>query len=314
MTLRQHKRIRLVNVDKLTYAGNLANTEDFAGDKRYQFVKGDICDITVVEPLMKQAETVVHFAAETHVDRSIMDPDAFLQTNIMGTYRLLAAACKYPVKKFIHVSTDEVYGSIAHGSFKEADAHNPSSPYAASKDAADRLAYAFFVTHKIPVIIARPANTYGPYQYPEKIMPLFITNLLEGKKVPVYGDGLQRRDWLYVEDHVSALLLLLEKGIAGEAYNIPGNNELTNIAMTQQLLLLLAKDFSNVEHVKDRLGHDRRYALDGTKLMGLGWKPAFSFEQGFEKTIAWYKDHREWWQAIKSGEYRNYYESQYKNR
>lgn len=312
--LKQHKRWQITNIDNLTYAGNLANTEDFAGDKRYRFIKGDICDITVVDPLLKEAEVVVHFAAETHVDRSIMDPDAFLQTNIIGTYRLLTAAVKYPVKKFLHISTDEVYGSIDEGAFKETDAHNPSSPYSASKDAADRLAHAFFVTSKVPVVIARPANTYGPYQYPEKVMPLFITNLLEGKKVPVYGDGLQKRDWLYVEDHVSALLLLLEKGVPGEAYNIPGNNELTNLEMTKKILLLLAKDFTNIEHVKDRAGHDRRYALLGTKIQQLGWKSTHTFDRGVEKTIDWYKDHKEWWQSIKTGEYRNYYEAQYKNR
>ena len=312
--LKQHKRWRIINVDKLSYAGNLANTEDFSGNPNYQFVKGDICDLTVILPLMKEAEIVVHFAAETHVDRSIMDPDAFLQTNIIGTYRLLCSAVKYPVKKFIHISTDEVYGSIEEGAFKETDAHNPSSPYAASKDAADRLAHAFFVTHKVPAVIARPANTYGPFQYPEKVMPLFITNLLEGKKVPLYGDGMHKRDWLYVEDHIGAILLLLEKGAPGEAYNIPGNGELTNLEMTKKMLLHFARDISCIEHVKDRKGHDRRYALDGTKIMDLGWKPAHSFDEGLSKTISWYKANVQWWQAIKSGEYRNYYEAQYKNR
>ena len=312
--LQKYPGYEIVNLDKLTYAGNLDNLRDVENDRRYRFVKGDICDSKIVGTLMKNADAVVHFAAETHVDRSIKDASSFIDTDVKGTFVLLEAARKNSIKRFVHISTDEVYGSIDKGSFKETDALNPRNPYSASKAAADRLAYSFFCTYSLPVIITRSSNNYGPYQYPEKVMPLFITNLLEGKKIPLYGDGLNVRDWIYVLDNCEAIDFALHNGAAGEVYNIGGGNELTNLAMTRIILEETGKDESYIKYVTDRPGHDRRYSLDCSKIHALGWKPRFSFKKAIKETIAWYRKNEPWWKKIKSGEYKRYYEAHYNNR
>ncbi len=263
---------------------------------------------------MKDVDLVIHFASETHVDRSISDASLFIQTDLVGTYNLLNIARESNIKKFIQISTDEVYGSIEKGSFKETDELRPRNPYSASKAGADRLAYSFYATYNLPIIITRSSNNFGPYQYPEKLIPLFITNLLENKKTPVYGDGLNIRDWLYVLDNCEAIDFILHKGKEGEVYNIAGNNEKTNIAITKLLLKLLNKDESSIDYVKDRPGHDRRYALNANKLKSLGWQPSFKFDEAIKKTVEWYKDNPWWWKKIKSGEYLDYYKKQYGNK
>jgi len=302
---------KITNLDKLTYAGNLDNLRDIEKNENYIFIKGDICNKELVEKLMKNQDIVVHFAAETHVDRSIKDPSEFIETDVKGTFILLEAARKNNIKKFIHISTDEVYGQIEKGSFKETDILNPRNPYSASKAGADRLAYSFYCTYNMPVIITRSSNNYGPYQYPEKVMPLFITNLIENKKVPLYGDGLNVRDWIYVRDNVEAIDFIIHNGKLGEVYNIGGGNELTNLEMTEIILKEMNKDGSYIEFVKDRLGHDRRYSLDCNKIHSLGWKPRFNFNNAIKETINWYRNNEWWWKKIKSGEYRKYYEEYY---
>lgn len=289
----------IINLDKLTYAGNPDNLKDIENKPNYKFVKGDICDDNIVSKIMKGVDLVFNFAAESHVDRSINDSNVFVKTNVLGTSVLLENSRKHNVKKFIHVSTDEVYGSIQNGSFKETDILNPSSPYSSSKASADLLALGYYNTFNFPVIITRTTNNFGPYQYPEKLIPLFITNLLEGKKVPLYGDGKNIRDWIFVEDNCEAIEMASEKGKEGEIYNIGTENELTNIEITELILKELEFDKNSIEYVKDRLGHDRRYSLDCTKIRKLGWNPKHNFIEALKQTINWYKNNEEWWKKLK---------------
>jgi dTDP-glucose 4,6-dehydratase len=293
--------IAIYNLDKLTYAGNPANLKGLEFNSRYAFVHGDICDAGIVSETIRnqQIDTIVHFAAESHVDRSIADPSVFIRTNIFGTYTLLEAALKQGIGRFIHISTDEVYGSTLAGSFRETDNLNPSSPYSASKASSDLLARSYFITYDLPVIITRCTNNYGPYQYPEKLIPLFATNLLEEKKVSVYGTGMNVRDWIYVLDHCRAIDFLLDHGKEGEIYNVGGDNERTNMDITQKILEITGRDDSSVEYVKDRPGHDFRYSLDCTKLKSMGWKPEYDFEQGLEETVKWYQKNQWWWHPLK---------------
>lgn len=301
----------VTNLDKLTYAGNLENLRDLKGNSRYNFVKGDICDGALVEELMEGIDVVVNFAAESHVDRSISTPDAFIRTDVFGTFVLLEAARRHGVKKFIQISTDEVYGSTVGRAFKETDPLMPSSPYSASKAGADRLAYSYHVTYELPVIITRCSNNFGPYQYPEKLISLFVTNALEDKPLPIYGDGQYVRDWIHVEDHCAAIVFAMQHGKDGEVYNIGGGNERTNLEITDFILAYLNKPESLKTYVKDRPGHDRRYAIDSSKLMALGWKPKYQLESALQNTIDWYRDNRWWWEKLKSGEYLEYYKKHY---
>jgi len=312
--LNKYSDIEIINLDKLTYAGNLDNLRDVEDDPRYQFVKGDICDATVVNPLVKACDVVVNFAAESHVDRSIGKPDDFIRTDIFGAFVLLEAARQHGVKRFIQISTDEVYGSTLGEPFKETDPLMPSSPYSASKAGADRLAYSYFVTYDLPVIITRCSNNFGPYQYPEKLIPLFITNALEDKKLPVYGDGQNVRDWIYVMDHCEALDLVVNEGKNGEVYNIAAGNEKPNLFVTHLILEYLQKPKDLIVFVQDRLGHDRRYALNWEKIHALGWQPRYNFEQAIENTVQWYVDNRWWWEKIKNKEFLEYYKRHYKLR
>jgi dTDP-glucose 4,6-dehydratase len=312
--LSTHPEDSVVNLDKLTYAGNLENLRDVEKDPRYRFVRGDICDGAIVREAMDGMDAVVHFAAETHVDRSNAAADEFLKTNASGTFTLLEAARERKIRRFIAIGTDEVYGSIAKGAARELDPLNPSNPYSASKAAADLLARAYWTTHRLPVIVTRSSNNFGPYQYPEKVIPLFITNALEDKPLPLYGDGKNVRDWLYVLDNCAALDLILRKGKDGEIYNIGGSHEVENVLLTRQVLHLLGKPESLITPVADRPGHDRRYALDSSKVEALGWKPAHSFGAALEATVVWYGDHEAWWKPIKSGAFRAYYEKQYSSR
>jgi len=309
--LAAHPDDSVVNLDKLTYAGNPENLADLKDDSRHQFVKGDIGDGALVRDLMAGVDAVVHFAAETHVDRSNADPAEFLRTNVTGTYILLEAARERKIGRFVAIGTDEVYGSVTRGASREVDPLNPSNPYSASKAAADLLARAYWITHRLPVVVTRSSNNFGPYQYPEKMIPLFVTNALEGKPLPLYGDGKNVRDWLYVADNCAAVDLVLRKGKDGEIYNIGGSNEVENIVLTRQILRLTGKPESLITPVADRPGHDRRYALDSGKTKALGWKPAHPFPAALEKTVAWYRTHEAWWRPIKSGEFRAYYERQY---
>jgi dTDP-glucose 4,6-dehydratase len=299
--LERYPSMRILNLDKLTYAGNPTNLRDIESDDRYSFVRGDICFSALVKELFRKEDidTIVHFAAESHVDRSIADPSDFIRTNVLGTFTLLDAALSAGIDRFIHVSTDEVYGSIMEGSFRESDVLNPSSPYSSSKASSDLIARSYFLTYNLPVIVTRCTNNYGPYQYPEKLIPLFITNLMEGKKVPVYGSGKNVRDWIHVLDHCRAIDYVLQKGTPGNIYNIGSGNELSNIDITRTLLGLLEKGDSWIEYVKDRPGHDFRYSLDSAKLRSLGWKPAFDFEQGLRDTVEWYIANQWWWYPLK---------------
>lgn len=291
----------VVNLDKLTYAGNLENLKDIAGNPAYRFIRGDICDGELVSRILDEfnIDTVVHFAAESHVDRSISEGLSFVTTNVTGTCSLLEAARKAGISRFIHVSTDEVYGSIRKGSFSETDPLNPSSPYSASKAGSDLLALSYFTTHHVPVIVTRCTNNFGPFQYPEKLIPLFTTNLIEGKKVPVYGSGMNVRDWIYVLDHCRAIACILKKGIPGEIYNIGGGTELTNLEITRKILEQLGKDETSIQFVGDRKGHDFRYSLSSDKLHSLGWQPRFTFDEALEHTIRWYKEQEWWWRKLK---------------
>jgi len=296
--LSKHPDYKIMNLDKLTYAGNLDNLKDVEDNPNYRFVKSDICDPEIVDKLMQGVDVVVHFAAETHVDRSIVDADSFVKTNVFGSYVLLEKALEYKIKKFVHVSTDEVYGSIEKGSFKETDALNPSSPYAASKAGSDLLARSYFLTHKLPVVITRSSNNFGPYQYPEKLIPLFIINAMQNKPLPVYGDGMNVRDWLYVVDNCEAIDLILHKGMDGEIYNIGGGNEKKNLDITKVILKELDKPDSLIKFVEDRPGHDRRYSIDCTKIKKLGWKPRNKFDDALKKTIEWYINNKWWWNKL----------------
>lgn len=315
--LTKYPDYQVINLDLLTYAGNLENLRDMEANPRYYFVKGDIADQALTSQLLEQVDAIVNFAAESHVDRSILDSAAFIHTNIVGTQVLLEAARTSGLKRFHHVSTDEVYGHLGSGEppFNEKTPYAPRSPYSASKAAADHLVNAYFHTYKLPTTISNCSNNYGPYQFPEKLIPLFVTNLIEGKKVPVYGDGLQVRDWLYVTDHCLAIDLILHRGGIGETYCVGGDCEKPNIEITRKILALMGRGDGMIDYVTDRLGHDRRYAINFTKIREeLGWTPETSFDQGMEKTVAWYKNNRQWWQMIKSGEYRQYYEKQYGQR
>ncbi|MZQ83725.1 dTDP-glucose 4,6-dehydratase [Paenibacillus sp. 5J-6] len=315
--LERYPSYQIINLDALTYAGNLENLRSIQENSNYTFVKGDITDSTLVNSLFeKGVDTVVHCAAESHVDRSILEPDVFVKTNVLGTQVLLEAARKYDVKKFVHVSTDEVYGTLGEtGLFTEETALSPNSPYSASKAGSDLLVRSYHETFGLPVNITRCSNNYGPYQFPEKLIPLMIANALNDKSLPVYGDGLNIRDWLYVEDHCSAIDLVLHKGIDGEVYNIGGNNERTNIQIVQTILRELGKPESLIQYVKDRPGHDRRYGIDATKITKeLGWEPKHNFETGIHETIRWYLDNQDWWKRIQSGEYQQYFAQQYGER
>lgn len=308
---------KITNLDLLTYAGNLENLKEAENNPNYKFVKGDIADPKIVNELVKDADMIVNFAAETHVDRSILDANNFVKTNIIGTYNLLEAAKNKGNVRFHHVSTDEVYGSLEPKDtpFSESTAYDPRSPYSASKAASDHLVRAYFHTFGLPITISNCSNNYGPYQFPEKLIPLFITNLIEDKKVPLYGDGLNIRDWLYVKDHCEAIDLIIHKGKTGETYCIGGNSEKTNKEITYKILELMGKNESSIEFVKDRPGHDRRYAINFSKIKNeLGWKPKTGFEDGLKQTADWFKNNENWWKKIKSGEYQKYYEKNYGQR
>jgi dTDP-glucose 4,6-dehydratase len=305
----------VTNLDKLTYAGNPDNVRDLEGDPRYRFVHGDICDRRMVSALMRDVDAVAHFAAETHVDRSIEEPGAFIQTDVYGTFVLLDTAREAGIERFLHVSTDEVYGqSLGDEQFDEKAPFRPRSPYAASKAAADLLCRSFVTTYSLPVVIARPRNNIGPRQYPEKVVPLFITNALDDEPLPLYGEGLQVRDRLYVEDNCEALDLILHRGESGEAYNVAADNERTNLEVAETVLDLLEKPKSLIRFIEDRPGHDERYNLDATKLRALGWAPKHDFDAAIQKTVDWYRENRSWWEKIKSGDYRRYYEQMYGRR
>ncbi len=310
-----HADGRVVNVDKLTYAGNLANLADVAGDPRYRFHRADICDAAAVARIFaeEKPEAVVNFAAETHVDRSIDDPALFLRTNILGTQVLLDAARKAKVARYLQISTDEVYGSLgATGRFSEESPLKPNSPYAASKTSADLLVRAYGETFGLPVLVTRCSNNYGPYQFPEKLIPFFVTLLREGKPVPVYGDGLNVRDWIHVDDHSRAVEAVLLRGRPGEIYNVGGGNERTNIEITKLLIAAMGKDERSMKFVPDRPGHDRRYAIDDAKIRAeLGVVPQVPFEEGLGATVRWYIDNEPWWRAVQSGEYQSFYDRWY---
>lgn len=314
--LKNYPDCRILNLDKLTYAGNLDNLKEIENDPRYEFFQGDIQDREIVGELFKKAQGIVHFAAETHVDRSILDAGQFVLTDVFGSFILFETLRRADIEFFIHVSTDEVYGSRKKGYFKEEDALNPSSPYSASKAGADRMAYAYTVTYGLPIIIVRPSNNFGPYQYPEKFIPLFITNALQGKELPLYGDGLNVRDWLYVDDHCRALDLIMRCGRGGEIYNIGANHEKKNIEVAEKIIELLRRSKNLIKPVSDRLGHDRRYAVDCGRLRSLGWKPEQDFEKSIEKTVRWYSDNQDWWKKIihKSKDFKTFYDEQYKDR
>jgi dTDP-glucose 4,6-dehydratase len=312
----EHPDWEVTNLDKLTYAGNLENLKNIQDQAGYQFVKGDIVDRKLVDRLLSQGfDVIVNFAAESHVDRSILDASPFIETNVKGTQVLLEGAKKHGIQRFVQVSTDEVYGSIDGGRFAEESPLSPNSPYSASKTAADLLCRAYFKTHRVPVMVTRCTNNLGPYQFPEKLIPLVITNALEDKPVPVYGDGLNIRDWIFVVDHCRALDAVIQKGKPGEIYNIGSGNEKTNLELIRKLLELLDKPQSLIQFVTDRPAHDRRYALDCAKIATeLGWKPAYSFEKALSATVDWYLKNESWWRSIKSGEYSRYYKKMYLKR
>ncbi|WP_145410978.1 dTDP-glucose 4,6-dehydratase [Paenibacillus xylanexedens] len=315
--LDQHPDYEIINVDALTYAGNLENLKSLETNTRHTFVKADITDAAEMDRLISQGvDIVVNFAAESHVDRSILEPDVFVRTNVNGTLALLEAAKKHHITKFVQVSTDEVYGSLGPtGLFTEETPLQPNSPYSASKAGGDLLVRAYHETFGLPVNITRCSNNYGPYQFPEKLIPLMISHALGDKTLPVYGDGLNIRDWLYVEDHCSAIDLVIHQGRNGEVYNIGGNNERTNVHIVHTILEQLGKPESLIQYVQDRPGHDRRYGIDPTKtITELGWKPKHTFETGIQDTIQWYLDNQEWWTRIQSGVYQQYYAKQYGSR
>ncbi len=316
--LQHHPDDYVMNVDKLTYAGNLENLEAVEDNPRYTFVKADICNRQSMESLLQRSpiSVIVNFAAESHVDRSILRGAEFIETNVAGTSVLLELTREYQVKRFIQVSTDEVYGSLgSDGRFTERTPLHPNSPYSASKASADLLALAHYHTFGLPVIVTRCSNNYGPYQFPEKLIPLMIANAIHDKPLPVYGDGLNVRDWLHVTDHCAAIDAVLQKGEAGHVYNIGGNNEWKNIDIVKLILRHLGKSENLIKFVKDRLGHDRRYAIDSARIQAeLGWRPSYTFERGIKETVEWYLAHQDWWKKILSGEYKEYYKKQYEER
>jgi dTDP-glucose 4,6-dehydratase len=312
--LQAHPDWQITTLDKLTYAGRLENLAGVLDDPRHRFVKGDIAESAVVRPLVQAADLVVHFAAETHVDRSLLSAGEFITTDVFGTFVLLDAARESTrLRRFVQISTDEVYGSVATGSSREGDELRPRNPYAASKAGADRLAYSYWATYGVPVIITRASNNYGPYQFPEKVIPLFVTNAVDDLPVPLYGDGLNERDWLHVADHCRALDLLIEAGTPGEVYNIGGGNQVANADLTRRILQLVGKPESLIRHVPDRQGHDRRYSLDTEKLRSLGWEPRVPFDEGLAATVRWYRENGWWWRPIKEQDaaFKAYYRSQY---
>lgn len=308
--------VSIVNLDKLTYSGDLKRLEELRGNKRYHFVHADIRDAKAVRKAMEGCSAVVHLAAETHVDRSLFDGKTFFESNVEGTRVMLEEAKEARVQRFVHVSTDEVYGSRAHGYFTEKDPLAPSSPYSVSKAAGDLLALSYHTTFGLPVVVTRGSNTYGPFQYPEKVIPLFVSNAIAGEALPLYGDGRQVRNWIYVEDHARAILHALKKGKPGEIYNISSMTEMENIVLTKKLLNLLGKSVKLIKRVKDRLGHDRRYAIDSSKLRALGWKEKAVFDRAFADTVLWYEYHQSWWKAIKAkqNEFQSFYRKAYAGR
>jgi dTDP-glucose 4,6-dehydratase len=312
-----HPDWRITTLDKLTYAGRLENLHDVLEHPRHVFARGDVADAAVAAPLVQAADVVVHFAAETHVDRSLLHAGDFITTDVFGTFVLLEAARESPrLRRFIQISTEEVYGNVPEGSSRETDELKPRNPYSASKAGADRLAYSYYATYDVPVIITRASNNYGPYQFPEKVIPLFVTNAIDDIPVPLYGDGLQVRDWLHVLDHCRAVDLLVEGGQIGEVYNVGGGNDVRNVDLTRRILELTGKGASLIRHVPDRQGHDRRYSLDTTKLRRLGWAPLEPFDDGLARTVEWYRQNEWWWRPIKDGDpaFRSYYDRQYGNR
>ena len=310
----KHPETAIVVLDKLTYAGNPANLTEFDGEPGYSFVRGDINDVEIVDRLAGEVDAIINFAAESHVDRSIDSPDAFIQTDVHGTFVLLEAARRHGHRRYLQVSTDEVYGDVREGISTEDDPVRPRSPYSASKAAADLLVRAYHATYGMHVNITRASNNFGPNQYPEKLVPLFVTNALDDEQLPLYGDGLQVRDWIYVDDHCDAILTVLERGLAGEIYNVSGGSQLTNLELTRNILTLLDKPMSLVRRVEDRPGHDRRYAVDGIKLAALGWRPLWTFDEALRATVEWYRSNPGWWRPLKSGEYLAYYRRQYGDR
>src|SRR5687767_3257804 len=315
--LQAHADWHVTTLDKLTYAGRLENLKDVAGNPRHAFVQGDVADAGVAAPLVQAADIVVHFAAETHVDRSLMNAGEFITTDVYGTFVLLEAARQAPrLRRFIQISTDEVYGSVPEGSSRETDELKPRNPYSASKAGADRLAYSYWATYGVPVVITRASNNYGPYQFPEKVIPLFVTNAIDDIPVPLYGDGLNERDWLHVLDHCRAVDLLIDAGEPGQVYNVGGGNHVRNIDLTRQILTTLGKPESLIRPVADRPGHDRRYSLDTTKLRSLGWAPRHVFEEGLRETADWYRRNEWWWRPIKEQDpaFKEYYRQQYGQR
>ncbi len=318
LSLADDESTRIVNLDKLTYAGNLANLEPVVDNPRYRFVHGDICDLALVNALLaeEKPDAIVHFAAESHVDRSILSAAPAFETNLRGSFTLLEAARANGIGRFVHVSTDEVYGSLESPlEADEAFPLNPSSPYSASKAGSDLLARSYFVTYRLPVVITRASNNYGPYPFPEKLIPLMISNALESRSLPIYGDGMQVRDWLYVDDHCRGIRAVLEKGRDGEIYNIGGNCSLPNLSVVRKILKATGMPESLMKTVEDRPGHDRRYALSSAKLMReTGWAPAMEFEAGLARTVSWYKENTAWVRAVKAGEYLTYYARNYENR
>jgi len=312
--LKNYPDDEIVNLDSLTYAGNLENLKDIENDARYRFIKGDIRDKEFINSVVEDADFIVHFAAESHVDRSILDPGDFVTTNVIGTYNLLESARSNGNIRFHHVSTDEVFGSLEpdDSAFNEKTPYDPRSPYSASKAASDHLVRSYYHTYGLPVTISNCSNNYGPYQFPEKLIPLFVTNLIEGKKVPLYGDGMNIRDWLHVDDHSRAIDIILRQGEIGETYCVGGNCEVTNKEITYKILKLMGAGEEMIELVKDRPGHDKRYAIDFSKIKNeLGWEPKIDFDQGLARTVEWYKNNPEWWQNVKSGAYKDYYRKQY---
>ena len=314
--LLQRREMRVVNLDVLRYSGNLDNLRDVEGHPRYTFVNGDICEAELVDRIVREhrIDGIVNFAAETHVDRSIVEPGGFVRTDVVGTAVLLEAARGAGVKRFLQVSTDEVYGDVPAGRTLESDPLTPRSPYSASKAAGDLLVLSYFTTYHMPVLVTRGSNTFGPNQYPEKFIPLFVTNALEDQPLPLYGDGLQQRDWLQVQDHCEAIALVLEKGEPGHVYNVGTGTERSNLEVAEAILELLGKPRSLLRHVTDRPGHDRRYALNCEKIAKLGWKPHMTFPNALKETVGWYRNNGWWWRKIKSGEFRSYYEKMYGSR
>ncbi len=308
------RSIHVIVLDKLTYAGNIENLKGVMGRRNFLFVKGDICNARLLDELLPRIDIVYNFAAETHVDRSILEAGSFVRTDVMGTYTLLQNALKHKVPRFVQISTDEVYGSILKGKFKERDPLQPNSPYSASKSGADLLVRSFHKTYGLPVIITRSSNNYGPYQHPEKFIPLFITNAMEGRPLPLYGDGKNVRDWLYVDDNCRAIDLVGRRGKIGEVYNIGAGEEKANIDIARAIIRLVGSDEDLLAFVSDRPGHDRRYAVDTRKIKALGWKKRFDFNEGLERTVDWYRLNEDWWRRIKEGAFKRYYRGQYRER